>query len=311
MRSSTASMSFSCGIAEKQEAMSVSTTHRRPCQDSSMSTCKASCADRPGRNPKLHGKKSASKTGSSTIFAAACTIRSRTAGIDNGLCSSVPGSGSDVRLHHPPATLPGLINEHLQGVVRRPPRAEPEAARQEVRLEDRLKHDLRRSLHDPVTNSGNRQRPLLIRARLRDEYPPGGQRPVPAFPQLAGQLIKKPGHPVLLDGRQGGLVDARRAVIRAHLDPRAPQNITAADLVIQRVEPTPGIGLGRPAQRMLQGTDRIGRDIPARPRRGGTSTNGVSPQPDKPWGGGGVSEKGSGRSETVALCAPLCDRRWR
>ena len=34
-------------------AMSVSTTHGRPRQHSSMSTCKASCADRLGRNPKL------------------------------------------------------------------------------------------------------------------------------------------------------------------------------------------------------------------------------------------------------------------
>ena len=172
-------------------------------------------------------------------------------------------AGSDVRLHHPPAALPGLINEHLQGIVRRPPRAEPEAARQEVRLEDRLKHDLRRSLHDPVTDSGNRQRPLLIRARLRDEHPPGRHRPVPPLPQLAGQLIKKPGHPVLLHGGQGGLVDARCAIIHAHLNPRAPQDVPAIDLVIQRVEPSSGIGLGRPVQRMLQGTDRIGRDAPA------------------------------------------------
>jgi hypothetical protein len=28
-----------------------------------MSTCRASCGDRPGRNPKLAGRKSASKTG--------------------------------------------------------------------------------------------------------------------------------------------------------------------------------------------------------------------------------------------------------
>jgi len=56
-----------------------------------MSTCRASCAERPGRNPKLHGKKPASKTGLDTIFAAACTTRSRTAGIDSGLSSLVPG----------------------------------------------------------------------------------------------------------------------------------------------------------------------------------------------------------------------------
>src|SRR5216683_3959788 len=96
-RSSTACINFSCGIAEKQEAMSVSTTHRRPRQHSSMSTCRASCADRLGRNPELTGRKSASKPGSSTIFTAACTIRSRTGGIDSGLCSVVPGLGISTR----------------------------------------------------------------------------------------------------------------------------------------------------------------------------------------------------------------------
>ena len=53
-----------------------------------MSTCRASCAERPGRNPKLHGRKSASKTGSSAIFTADCTIRSRTAGTDDSYCPS-------------------------------------------------------------------------------------------------------------------------------------------------------------------------------------------------------------------------------
>ena len=79
--------------------MSVSTTHRLPRQHSSMSTCRASCADRLGRNPKLTGRKSASKTGSSTIFSAACTIRSRTGGIDSGRCSlaGAPGLGMNTR----------------------------------------------------------------------------------------------------------------------------------------------------------------------------------------------------------------------
>jgi hypothetical protein len=55
-------------------------------------------------------------------------------------------AGSDVRLDHPPAALPALVDEHLQGVVRRQPGAEPEAARQED-LEDRLEHDLGSGLH--------------------------------------------------------------------------------------------------------------------------------------------------------------------
>ena len=46
---------------------------------------------------KLHGSMSASKIGSSTIFTAACTIRSRTDGIDNGLNSLLPGLGMNTR----------------------------------------------------------------------------------------------------------------------------------------------------------------------------------------------------------------------
>ena len=37
-----------------------------------------------GRKPYEHGRKSASKTGSNTSFAAICTIRSRTVGMPNG-----------------------------------------------------------------------------------------------------------------------------------------------------------------------------------------------------------------------------------
>ena len=48
----------------------------------------------------------------------------------------------DIRLDHPPAAPPGLIDEDLQGIVRRPLGAEPERARQQVGLEDRLEHDL-------------------------------------------------------------------------------------------------------------------------------------------------------------------------
>jgi hypothetical protein len=77
--------------------MSVSTTHRLPRAHSSTGTCRASCADSLGRNPKLHGRKPASKTGPGTIFTAACTMRSRTAGIDSGLISAVPGLGISTR----------------------------------------------------------------------------------------------------------------------------------------------------------------------------------------------------------------------
>ena len=175
--------------------MSVSTTHRRPRQDSSMSTCRASCADRFGRNPKLHGRKSASKTGSSTIFT--------------------------------------------------------------------------RRLHDPVADRRDRQRPLLARARLRDEHPPRRQRPPPLLPQLRGQLAEQPGHPVLLDVRQGESVDARQRRCCGAPPPTPAQDVPAVDLVAQRMEPSVRIGLGRPVKRMLQRAD----PVPTDSRQGGPSRN--------------------------------------
>jgi site-specific DNA recombinase len=68
----------------------------------------------------------------------------------------------DVRLHHVAAALPGLVDEHLQGIVRRPPRAKPERAVQHVGFKDRLEHDLERRLHDPVADRGDGGFKLLL-----------------------------------------------------------------------------------------------------------------------------------------------------
>src|SRR4051812_29699374 len=105
----------------------------------------------------------------------------------------------DVRLDHPPATPPGLIDEHLQGVVRRPFRPEPKRTGQHVSLEDRLEHDLDRGLHDPVTHRRDGQRTLLGSTRLGYEHPACRRRPIAAVPQVVGHLVEQPGHPVLLD----------------------------------------------------------------------------------------------------------------
>jgi hypothetical protein len=61
-----------------------------------------------------------------------------------------------------------------------------------------------------------------------------------------------------------GLLAASTAV---GLEPRALQHVPAMDLVIQRVEPSPGVGLGRPVQRSLQFSDLV---VP-----GGTSHEGT------------------------------------
>src|SRR6185312_2106121 len=154
-------------------------------------------------------------------------------------------------------------------IVRTTFRTEPERARQHVRLEHRLQHDLHRGLHYPVTNRRNRQRPrLALHARFRDEHPPGRKRPIPPLPQFVSHLIEQSDHSVLLDLGQGDAVDARCTLVCAHRDPPTPQDVSAKDLVPQRMKPSPGIGLGRPVQRMLQGTNRICGN---KSRSGGTS----------------------------------------
>jgi hypothetical protein len=97
IRSSTARINRSCGIASKRLAMSVSTTQRRPRKHSSRMSRRASRAVRPGRKPKEHGSKSASKIGSITAFAAVCTIRSHTLGIESARRSREPGLGMKTR----------------------------------------------------------------------------------------------------------------------------------------------------------------------------------------------------------------------
>src|ERR1700731_4597394 len=64
--------------------MSASSTWWYPLAPSFLSVSRAAVALRRGRNPYEHGKKSASKIGSSTSFAAIWTTRSRTVGMPNG-----------------------------------------------------------------------------------------------------------------------------------------------------------------------------------------------------------------------------------
>ncbi len=174
----------------------------------------------------------------------------------------------DVRLNHPTPSAPCLVDEDLQRVVRAAPGTKPERARQHVGLKDRLGHQLHRGLHDPVRHSGDRQRPLLGRAGLGDEHPTRRLRLVAAVLETGGELVEQPVNPVPLDLLDGHLVDAWCATIAAHQLPRALQHVPAVDLVIERVEPSPGVGLGRPVQRVLQGTDRIQH---LRSQNGGTS----------------------------------------
>jgi len=70
--------------------MSASSTWLLPRAPSLLSVSRASVALRFGRKPYDDGRKSASKIGSSTSFAAICTTRSRIVGMPRGLCPPSP-----------------------------------------------------------------------------------------------------------------------------------------------------------------------------------------------------------------------------
>ena len=75
-------------------------------------------------------------------------------------------------------------------------RLRPEAvrARKEVRLEDRLQHQLRRHLHHPVPDRRNAQRPLLP-IGLRDVPAQHRCRPVRACAQLGAEALRGSARP--------------------------------------------------------------------------------------------------------------------
>ncbi len=93
-RRSIWAMSLSWSIVSKQALMSASSTHTIPRFAVILTTSRAWCGERFGRNPKLTGEKSASKIGSRTNFAAAITTRSLTQGMPSGRVSpGLPGFG--------------------------------------------------------------------------------------------------------------------------------------------------------------------------------------------------------------------------
>jgi len=141
--------------------------------------------------------------------------------------------------------------------MRRALGTKPKRTRLKVRLEDRLKHDPRGGLHDPVAHRRDRQRSALVAAGLRDEDPTSGQRPIAAVSQVGGQFVEHPVNPVQLDVGDGDLIDAGGAAVAAHLPPCPLQDVAADDLVMKRMKPSPGISLGRPVERSLQFSDVI------------------------------------------------------
>src|SRR5664279_57130 len=101
----------------------------------------------------------------------------------------LPEAVLDVSLYHPLIRPRGVDEEPhlLDGVLGSASGPESIRGRTEVRLEDRLEHELDRRLHDPVAHRRDAQASELPRA-LRDQPLTCGQRTVGASLELLTEL---------------------------------------------------------------------------------------------------------------------------
>ena len=131
--------------------------------------------------------------------------------------------------------------DRLQRIGGRPLRAEAEATRQEVRLEDRFEDDPRRLLAHPVAHGRDTQRPPAA-VGLGDLHPTHRRRTVHPRTEVTGKLVEHPLDPIGLHRLQGHPINPGGATIRSHPPPRLHQDVIPVDPVIQGVE-TPTLGL--------------------------------------------------------------------
>ena len=95
------------------------------------------------------------------------------------------------------------------------------------------------------------------------------ERAVATCPEVRFALVEQLGDAMALDLLDRLPVGAGRAAIGAHLPPRPLQDVPAVNLVLERVETSPAIGLGHPVERSLQFSGAV--------CRGGNSHAGHSP----------------------------------
>ncbi len=148
-------------------------------------------------------------------------------------------AGLDVTLDNPLIGVGRQVPHLGHRVVDPVPGAEPVGTREEIRLEDRLQHQLQGRLDHPVADSADPQAAALGRARLRDQPLPRRQRGETAVLQRVPQHAEELPDAPRLDGcgrtaiHPGGL----RALIAPHPAPCHKQERGIGDKVEQVAEP--------------------------------------------------------------------------
>ena len=154
---------------------------------------------------------------------------------------------ADVGVQHVVAALRTLLAQGLERHRRAAPWPEAVRARKEIRLENRLQHQLRRHLHHPVSHRRDAQWPLLS-VCLRDVPTQHRRRSVLACAERGLDRFDEARDPLLFDRRERHCIDARRAPVLSHSLPRLDEDVTPADAVVQRVEAPARLLLGSDVQ---------------------------------------------------------------
>jgi len=149
----------------------------------------------------------------------------------------------------------------LQRLQRADARPEAEGRGQEVRLEDRIQHQLRRHLDDAILDRGDPQRPQLS-VGFGDVPPQHGRCSVLACLERALKLIQQPLDAVLLHRRKRDSIHASSTLVRADPLPRLFQHVTPVDAVVKRVETPSPMLLGCNVELLLESSDFVRRPSP-------------------------------------------------
>ena len=149
----------------------------------------------------------------------------------------------DVGVQHVLGTFAAQLPDPLQRLLRTASWPEPVRARREVRLVDRLQHQLGRHLHHPVLHRRDAQGPLRP-VCLGYVGAPHDLRTVLACAQHLAQLSQETPDSILLDFADRHPIDARCALVAAHSLPRLVQDVTPAHLAVQRMEASSRCPLG-------------------------------------------------------------------
>ena len=128
----------------------------------------------------------------------------------------------------------------------------------EVRLEDRLQHNLGGGLDHPIPNRRDAERTFAA-PRLRNGRPPHRIGPVRLRDEVLAQARQPRFHAQSLDLLKGYPVHPRRARIGAGERIGMGQNILTADLVVEDVEAEGGLRLRLTIELSLKAPDLVGR----------------------------------------------------